>query len=152
MLSRVNPGPYGGGAPFRLPTSFGGFGRQMARSLARQCHNGASCSFAHSQEELLRPQAPRLCRRYDRGFCNKGAKCQFAHGSQEPTGRLKDPNRLSCATSAASSANSSTGSTREDSEQVCMLLSQALQDSDEQTGSPDEGQRPAARIKWYFNV
>ncbi|CAJ1349415.1 unnamed protein product [Effrenium voratum] len=117
-----------------------------------QCHNGASCSFAHSQEELLRPQAPRLCRRYDRGFCNKGAKCQFAHGSQEPTGRLKDPNRLSCATSAASSANSSTGSTREDSEQVCMLLSQALQDSDEQTGSPDEGQRPAARIKWYFNV
>ena len=29
---------------------------------------------------------------------------------------------------------------------------EALQDSDEQTGSPDEGQRPAARIKWYFNV
>jgi len=54
--------------------------------LAGRCTFGASCFYAHSQEDIQ--DAPnlsktKLCIQWQQGQCQLGSKCKFAHGAKE---------------------------------------------------------------------
>lgn len=56
-------------------------------NLSGNCIRGASCTFAHSIDELREPPnllKTRFCNSYlATGTCSKGALCKFAHGEEE---------------------------------------------------------------------
>lgn len=100
MGHRGAPGG-GEGWPARHP---GAFKTRICWHYIRgRCYKGATCSFAHGEEELRAPGPPtnrtpalgvdsplyktRLCKHFRDGTCATGDACSFAHGEAE----LRDP-------------------------------------------------------------